>query len=240
MSLYFTFYEKLPRETDSVLPLSPGRSITFLNPYYLQKLKNRRILYEKFDYICSDGILPILLNRLWGMPKSTRCSFDMSSLARIVFDRLSSEGRGVYFLGSTIEVMEKFIGVMKRHYPNLSIEGSHHGYIKGKEMDVARDIIHSGAEVVVIGMGAPLQDEFALFLRECGFQGTIYTCGGFFHQTTQRLNYYPQWVDRWNLRAFYRLFHERYVLMRILRYYPQFIWGYSLFLLKLKKERLKR
>lgn len=232
MSVYSIFYKKLPCDIEEVLPNVEGRIITFLNPYYIELLKDKTPLYEKFDYICSDGILPIMLNRILGKPKSVRISFDMTSLAPKIFNYLSKNNSSIFFLGSSEECIDKFVKVIKNNYNLLNIIGWHHGYIKSDYDIVVNRIIESGTEVVVIGMGAPLQDEFAVYLKERGFKGTIYTCGGFFHQTTERINYYPKWINCWNLRTFYRLVHERYVWGRVIKYYPRFIIKYSLFLIK--------
>lgn len=234
MSIYSIFYEKLPHEMELLLPDKKGILVTFLNPYYIEILKDRIDLYCNFDYICSDGMFPVFLNRIWGMNKSKRISFDMTSLAKEVFEKISLSKQGIYFLGSNQENIENFVKTVIQNYTNLNIRGWHHGYIKDEYDFVVQDIINSGAEIVIIGMGAPLQDEFAVYLRNSGFGGIIYTCGGFFHQTTVRINYYPEWINRWNLRTLYRLIHERYVLGRVLKYYPRFIIRYSCFLLKMK------
>lgn len=230
MSIYSVFYEKLPLCIEELLPSRKGQSITFLNPYYIELLKDKVFLYEQFDYICSDGMVPIMLNNIWGKSKSVRISFDMTSLAKRVFDYCQKSKQSIFFLGSSQDSIDKFVKVIKTNYNTLNIAGWHHGYIKNEIDSVIDCILKSGAEVAVVGMGAPLQDEFVIYLRKKGFVGNIYTCGGFFHQTTEKINYYPKWVDTWNLRTFYRLIHERYVLKRVLKYYPRFIISYSLFL----------
>ena len=232
MSIYSIFYEKLPYRMEILLPQKKGKLITFLNPFYIEKQKKQLDLYSKFDYICSDGMLPIALNRFWNKRKSIRISFDMTSLAKCVFEYLSVSQQGTFFIGASQENINKFVELIKKSY-SMNISGWHHGYIKGKFDIMAKKIKQSGAEIVIIGMGAPLQDEFAVYLEESGFEGTVYTCGGFFHQTTERINYYPEWINRWNLRTFYRLIHERYVWGRIIKYYPRFVINYSLFLVKL-------
>lgn len=232
-NIYSVFYSKLPKNKALLLPEKRSKLVTFLNPYYLEVLKEYSYLYDEFDYICSDGILPVWINRLWCKKNTERISFDMTSLAIDIFENLSISGNGVYFLGSEQEKIDKFVNIIRKSYPKLNIKGWHHGYIKGKSNYMVDTIMTSGADIVIIGMGAPLQDEFAIHLRNNGFNGTIYTCGGFFHQTTERLNYYPEWINRWNLRTFYRLSRERYVWWRVFRYYPRFVINYSLFLKRL-------
>lgn len=236
-SIYSVFYNKLPKEKSLLLPEKPTKLVTFLNPYYIETLKGMAELYEKFDYICSDGILPVWMNQLWGVEKTERISFDMTSLAKEVFEYCSINGDGIYFIGSEVEKIDSFINVIRKNYPFLNIKGWHHGYIKERFDDMVKIIMSSKANVVIIGMGAPIQDQFAVYLKDKGFSGCVYTCGGFFHQTTERLNYYPEWINNWNLRTLYRLIHERYVWGRVFRYYPRFIVFYSMFLFNICRNK---
>lgn len=233
-SIYSVFYEKLPHQSELLLPDNTCKMVTFLNPYYIETLKGESELYQKFDYIASDGIIPVVLNRFWRHPKSTRISFDMSSFAKELFEKIEKTDLNIYFIGSEQRYIEKFIFTIKEEYPELNISGFRHGYIKNQFEEVAKAIIRSNPDIVVIGMGAPLQDQFAVYLHDSGFNGTIYTCGGFFHQTTEKINYYPDWVNKFNLRALYRIFQEPYVFKRIVKYYPYFIIRYSLFLWKMR------
>ena len=234
MNLYEIFYSKLPERLEELLPNESAKYITFLNPYYIEKYPDTEKLYEQFDYICSDGMVPIFMNKLFGQGRSWRCSFDMGSLAAKVFQWLAENKRTVYFLGTTNEKLKSFTQIIQKSFPALKISGTHHGYIKGMEEIVVKDILQRGPDVVVVGMGAPLQDEFSMRLKDAGFHGTVYTCGGFMHQTSEKLNYYPEWINRWNLRTFYRLARERYVWGRVLKYYPKFVLKYSFFLLAAK------
>lgn len=236
MKLYRIFYSKLPLQESELLPeVNKVKYITFLNPFYIEKYPHTEDLYKRFDFICSDGMIPIFLNKFWGKGRSWRCSFDMSGMAGKVFKWLLNNKKSVYFLGTTQEKIERFNLIILKNYPSLNIVGYHHGYIKGKEDDIVEEIKELKPSVVIIGMGAPLQDQFALRLKDAGFMGTVYTCGGFMHQTSDRLQYYPEWINRWNLRTFYRLTRERYVWGRVIKYYPKFIIKYSLFLLFGKK-----
>lgn len=237
--IYDLFYEKLPDTASQVMPEYQGcRLVTFLNPYYMIKLQNSSYdLYKEFDYVCSDGIGPIILNKFWHKPKSERISFDMSGgnnndgLAGRVFSKCSEDGVGVYILGSTGDSVEKFVEVVSAAFPMLKICGYHDGYIKDSWDESIDAVITSGAKVAIVGMGAPLQEKAAVDLKTRGFVGTVYTCGGFIHQTTAKMRYYPDWVDRYNLRALYRIFHEEGMFMRFVESYPLFIISYSRYLL---------
>ena len=81
---------------------------------------------------------------------------------------------------------------------------------------------------IVVGIGSPLQEKYALeivsFLKKNSYRGVILTCGGFITQTaiSKRKNreFYPFWIDKLNLRWFYRCFKQPYVLKRIILNYP--------------------
>ena len=234
-SLYQQFFNKLPIDIACLLPTGSSKLVTFLNPYYIEKLKHGvSDVYRQFNFICSDGIVPIILNSMLSSKSSPRISFDMTSLAPKVFEKAIESNYSIYFLGSTEENICSFVRIISTYYPQLKIVGCNHGFIKGKYKEHAQIIIDSGADIAILGMGAPQQDEFAVFLKDQGFNGTIYTCGGFIHQTVSKLHYYPKWIDKYNLRTFYRLLKERYVWGRLFRYYPKFIINYSCFLFSIR------
>jgi N-acetylglucosaminyldiphosphoundecaprenol N-acetyl-beta-D-mannosaminyltransferase len=236
--IYKLFYEKLPDSLEDVMPVYSGcKIVTCLCPHYFITLQQESYsLYEEFNYICSDGILAILLNKLMGRKKSIRLSFDSTSMASPVFNSVIENGEKLYVLGAKQGEIERAIDSFKIKYPEISIAGFHHGYIKGKETCIADSIVSSGAKVCIIGMGAPAQDEMAVLLKKRGFVGTVYTCGGFIHQVQETMNYYPKWVDKLELRWLYRVFNEKGLLKRILHSFPPFIISYSLFLHKIKNK----
>ena len=231
--IYGYFYEKQPPSINSVLPrYDNGYFVTFLNPYSTEIAKDYLYLYEKADYICSDGILPIVINKLCKKNRTQRMSFDMTSLAPIIFRKLSNDQQSVYFIGSTTENIEAFIRNIMTEYPQLIISGFINGYLTDEDkIRVYDDILCKKPSTIVIGMGTPLQDKLAYDIRRIGYDGNIYTCGGFFHQTANSAQYYPKCIDRLNLRWLYRMYKEKYVLKRVLLYYPIFIVRYLIYLI---------
>ena len=120
--------------------------------------------------------------------------------------------------------------IIQNSFPFLNIVGYHHGFINGQESLIANEIIDINPDVVVVGMGALVQDRFAVLLRDLGCRSSIYTCGGFLHQTVNRINYYPKWINRLHLRTLYRLIKEPYVWKRVILYYPRFVCKYIYYL----------
>lgn len=55
-------------------------------------------------------------------------------------------------------------------------------------------------------------------MKENGYQGIGFTCGGFFSQLSiKSIQYYPQWMDRFNFRFLYRFYKEKHTRKRYLK-----------------------
>lgn len=235
--IFQIFYDKLPGKVEEIMPVyDRPYLITCLTPRYMTLMdENCYDYYQQFNHICSDGMGAIKLNKLCGKAKSQRLSFDMTSMAKMVFNELNENGYGLYVLGDEQEKVEKFATSVKTTFANLNVVGFHNGFIKNCKKEVYDEILNSGAKVVIIGMGAPLQDITAIELKEAGFVGTIYTCGGFIHQCAESMQYFPKWVDKLNIRFLYRYKSEKGMFKRDIEAMAAFM-KYAVFLLfNLKK-----
>lgn len=186
---------------------------TCVNPFSYHLVRRYPELYSEMDGLFVDGMTMCWLIRiLWGK-RVPRLSFDMSGIAAELFKYLNSVAtdRSIYFLGTRQDVLEKTISQFRKSYPRMNIAGFRNGYFIDNDdrRRAIAEIVRSDSDFAVIGMGSPLQEQFALDLKNAGYKGIVFTCGGFLHQTANRINYYPDWVNKYNLRAFYRLFHEK-------------------------------
>ena len=231
--IYQIFYDKLPNTLNDILPVYDRcKLVTCLNPYYLVKLTPIDYsLYENFDYIPSDRMGPIKLNKYCGHQKSIRLSFDLSAMAGPVFRDMISHNESMYVLGAKPGEVDKSVQTIKQNFEGIKIAGFHHGYINDSKQQIIEEIKMSGAKVVIIGMGAPMQDEMAVLLKNSGYIGSVYTCGGFIHQIQENIMSFPEWSNKLGLRWMYRLFTQRGMLKRLLQTYPKFVITYVWFLL---------
>lgn len=219
-----TFDEELLLETR-------GRAYTFLNPVsYLSALDNKE-LFAKFDGIFADGSILVSAIKLLYGKNVTRRSFDMTSMAPVLLDFANRNGKSVYIVASRQEQVEQAVEIFKERYPNLIFAGYRNGYFSSEsEMDVeARKIAELNPDFVIVGMGILMQERFLLKVKEAGFKGIGFTCGGFIHQTAKNeIDYYPDWVDRTNLRFVYRMYKEPHTRKRYLQaaflFPTRFIW----------------
>lgn len=237
--IYQVFYDKLPFSMEDIMPVYEGcQLVTCLNAFYMVKLKQEDYhWYNEFDFIASDGMGPIKLNKICGHPKSVRLSFDLSTMAGPVFRDMMEHGESLYVLGAKPGEVERSVETIKNNFEGIRIAGFHHGYIKDCKNEVIKEIIKSGAKICIIGMGAPMQDEMAVLLKRAGFIGSIYTCGGFIHQTQVTMVSFPKWTNKLGLRWLYRIFTQRGMLKRLIETYPKFVVTYICFLLfKIRKS----
>lgn len=235
-TLYDIVHRKLPASIRDILPeRNRPRIITCLNVRSMYQIRNRPELYGDFDYICMDGKIGIRLQRLMGYRLTSRISFDETSMAPLVYRSVIETGGTIYFIGSHETTIGAFVEKIKASYPEMNICGYSHGYIKDTMEDAISEILRINPDVVVAGLGIPLQDVFAVEMKKRGYPGTVYTCGGYIHQTAmaKTLQYYPRWIDRYDLRFLYRLYKEKEARRRLV-YAPAYL---TLYLYQLARMR---
>lgn len=193
---------------------------TFLNPVsYLDALDNKD-LFSKFDGIFADGSVLVAAIRMLYGKKIERRSFDMTSVAPQLFDYAMQNNKSVYIVASKQEQVEKAVAIFKEKWTGLNIIGFRNGYFANQEEQEqeAMHIAEVNPDFLIVGMGAVMQEKFLILAKEKGFKGVGFTCGGFIHQVAQGdMDYYPAWVDKWNLRFVYRFFKERHTRRRYLK-----------------------
>ena len=213
-----------------------GKAYTYLNPVsYLTALDNKE-LFSQLDGIFADGGLLVKAIKMVYGKQVTRRSFDMTSMAPELFAYVAKHGKTIYIVASTQEQVEKAMEIFRERYPKVKFAGYRNGYFASEsEMDVeAKYIAKLNPDFLIVGMGALMQEKFLLKVKNAGYQGVGFTCGGFIHQTSKNeIDYYPAWVDKTNLRFVYRMWKEphtrkRYVMAGLLfpaRFIAEKIFG---------------
>jgi N-acetylglucosaminyldiphosphoundecaprenol N-acetyl-beta-D-mannosaminyltransferase len=221
------YFSKVPHDINEVMP-GKKKTITCLSYYSYYLAYNSDVRYVEFDYIAIDGILVKKLYNLIHKNKTMRISTDMTSLVPLIIDYAITNDSSIYFLGAKQKEIERFVKTIKQSFPKLNIAGYRNGYFSSiqERLEFLREIKREKADIVFIGTGAPLQDKMSLELKSIGFEGTVYTCGGFIHQTQTDINYYPSLINKLNLRLLYRIFNERNVIKKIFPAIFVFLYHY--------------
>lgn len=197
--------------------------VTFVNPhswFIKRKIRDYAEDLQGFDWVLPDGIGVVKALRWAEDTDSVRLSFDGTSLYHPVFGLLDKRNAAVYVVGGVPGVAVSAGVRMKQDYSGIHIAGVRDGF--GDWDETLDDIIASKADFVLCGMGAPRQEHFLLALQARGFKGTAFTCGGFLDQLAETTQYYPSWINRFELRWVYRLYKEPRRLGRryLVEYFP--------------------
>jgi N-acetylglucosaminyldiphosphoundecaprenol N-acetyl-beta-D-mannosaminyltransferase len=191
-------------------PAGHSTIVTFVNPHACflgKKYPDYLRLLEEFDVVSCDGIGMILACHLSGLPDIRREAFDLTSLAPPVLHWAATRGKSVVLVGGKQGVAQQAAEILQRIVPRLRIDASFPGF--GTGPSAALDHCNKWqTELVICGMGAPLQERFLARLVGTGWKGAAFTCGGFLDQTAEGGEYFPDWADRLNVRFLYRLARE--------------------------------
>lgn len=172
-------------------------------------------------YFCDGMLMSSFMSRVTGRTIG-RVSFDFTSIADQVLGGAERLGKRVYFVGARQAELELFMLKIQALYPRLHIAGYHNGYFDAAEAEAIRaDICRSEANILIVGLGAGLQEQFEQEVLRAGFRGVAFTCGGFIRQEAlASRQYYPALINRLHLRAFYRMYREPHTIKRYLIDYP--------------------
>ena len=199
--------------------LETNQAFSFINFASIGSFLDRQP--DRIAYFCDGMLMSSFMSRVTGRA-ITRVSFDFTSLADPVFTLAEKQGKRLYVVGARQDELDRFLDKIRARYPALIIVGAHDGYF-----DVARaaiihaDIRRSAADILIIGLGAGLQEQFAQQALRGGFTGVAFTCGGFIRQQAGAgHHYYPELINRLHLRAFYRMYREPHTIKRYLIDYP--------------------
>jgi N-acetylglucosaminyldiphosphoundecaprenol N-acetyl-beta-D-mannosaminyltransferase len=122
-----------------------------------------------------------------------------------------SQGLGVYFYGSTDNVLEKLSNNLKAKFPRLNIAGMESPPFRAltavEDAAVVDRINSSGAKIVFIGIGCPKQEAFAFEHRNSIHAVQLCVGAAFdFHAGTKKIA--PPWMQKRGLEWLFRLVQE--------------------------------
>lgn len=112
----------------------------------------------------------------------------------------------VFFLGGREGVAEAAAQNTMADCPNLTVAGTHHGYFSPREEDeVIAKINASGARVVFVAFGVPLQDTWIARVRHRLHAPVILGVGGLLDFASGRIPRAPKWMRKSGTEWLYRL-----------------------------------
>ncbi|WP_162010832.1 WecB/TagA/CpsF family glycosyltransferase [Nitrosococcus halophilus] len=146
---------------------SSGKSnIFFLNADCLwksRKDKEYRDILNQASLLLPDGVGLRLATRIFGSRMRDNCNG--TDLSPVLMKIAAKKGYKIYFLGGRNGIADQAAENMRRRIPGIKITGSYSGYFDS-DKDVIERINTSGAEILFVAMGVPLQEKWISHNRE--------------------------------------------------------------------------
>lgn len=170
------------------------------------------------DRIFADGIGVKLAARWAG--HSLRDNVNGTDLFPVLCQHAARAGVGIFLFGAREGRAQSAGQKMQRANPGLRISGCHHGYIKdaAAEAEVIDAINDSGADIVLVALGAPSQELWIARNRHRLRPAVVVGVGGLFDYYSGSVTRAPLVVRKLSLEWMWRLAMEprrlarRYVL----------------------------
>ena len=218
----------------SALDRQARTRIAFVNPDCVNIAARdqayRRTL-DKFEWVCADGIGMKIAGSLLGQP--VRQNLNGTDLFPRLCAALSHSGHSLFLLGARPDVAKEAARWALARYPELNIAGTRSGYFSSmEEDDVVAAIRASGADVLLVAMGAPRQEIW--LERNLEATGAIVGMGvgGLFDFYSGRIARAPLWLREIGGEWIYRLVQEPGRMWR------RYLVGNWIFLYRIIVEKL--
>jgi N-acetylglucosaminyldiphosphoundecaprenol N-acetyl-beta-D-mannosaminyltransferase len=205
------------------------RRVSYVNAHVLnQSFSNpdlRRAL-QGSDLVYCDGYGVRLAAKLIGLPvphRMTGADWIWGAAALCEQSR-----RSVYLLGSEPGSSAEAAAALRRWYPRLDVQGTHHGYFEigsPHSERVLEDIAEHRPDILLVGMGTPQQELWVDRYVDRLEAGVIWTVGALFDYLSGRMPRAPHWIADHGFEWIFRLVVEpRRMWRRYLLGNPAFLW----------------
>lgn len=146
-------------------------------------------------------------------------------LVDAICQRAAAGGKRVFLLGAKHATVEKLASMLRARHHNLHIDFAD-GYFARDESEARVALINSsGADILFVGMGVPLQEYFLAEQWERLNVGLAIAVGGSFEVLAGQRLRAPRWVQNVGMEWLFRLVQEpRRLFSRYLVTNTQFLW----------------
>ena len=143
-------------------------------------------------------------------------------------------GYSLFLLGSREEHLRDAVERIHARHPGLRIAGTHHGYFakSGEESEaIVRTIQTANPDILFVGFGMPLQEDWIRANKEQLAAQAILPCGSMIEYASGRKALAPAWMSTHGLEWVYRLFQEPG------RLWKRYLLGNPLFIYRVLRQR---
>jgi N-acetylglucosaminyldiphosphoundecaprenol N-acetyl-beta-D-mannosaminyltransferase len=220
---------KMQEAIDSILRHAQQRKVAnfaFVNADCLNKVWNQawyQTVLARMQEVYADGIGVKLAAKMLGVQIAD--NVNGTDLFPLLCQQAADQDLKLFLLGAQSDVVEACAENMKNRFQNLQITGVQHGYFKEEDsLKVINQINSSDADIVIIALGAPLQEYWMNHYRQHIQPSVCIGVGGCFDFYSGRISRAPAWLRKLSLEWVWRLMQEPQ------RMWQRYIIGNPLFL----------
>jgi len=210
VSLFRRFLGEAVRTREQLL-------VSIANPNYVMAAQRDVGLRENinsFDLNLADGWGVVLAARVLGRRLPSRMAVD--DLTDDLFGPAAEGAWRVYLLGCAPGVAPKAGDNVEKWYPGVHIVGTQHGHwgavdgrIPAAHADrLVAEINEVKPDIMLVGLGTPLQQAFIMENRDRLEVPVMMTCGAYFEHLAERREWYPGWVLKLRIGFLYRFYRD--------------------------------
>lgn len=208
--------------------------IFFVNPDCMNKMvsdADYRKALGTADHILPDGIGLVIAGKMLGTP--LRENINGTDMLPWLCAMAAEERQSIFLLGGKPGVAEQAAESIEASH-GVSIAGTFHGYFdRDKESSKVIDAINaSGATLLLVAFGAPLQEQWIARHRSELMPTILMGVGGLFDFYSGNIRRAPRWMREIGLEWVYRLMQEP------ARMWKRYVIGNPLFLYRVMKWKL--
>jgi N-acetylglucosaminyldiphosphoundecaprenol N-acetyl-beta-D-mannosaminyltransferase len=189
-----------------------------------QKMRN---FYSLAYHIHIDGMSLVYLGRISQYPVRREHRVTYLDWIYPMMALIEQENWRVFYLGGKPGVAQIAVNRLLKEYPNLQIE-VHHGYFNKSNQEnsiIIKKIANFKTNILMVGMGMPLQEHWILENYEKIQTNVILSAGACLDYIAGEIPSPPRWIGKVGFEWLFRLYSEPRRLWRRYLLEPWFIVG---------------
>lgn len=165
----------------------------------------------KESLIMIDGMPIIWISKLLGLKLSRQHRMTSLDYFDDLFTIASAKSWKIDYVGSTPEVLDKGIKLLKQRFPKLDIDGKH-GYFDiddksstGRQGEILQWLKNRNSDILIVGMGMPRQEEWIESIKATTPHSALIPVGAYLEYQVGSLKLPPRWMGQLGIEWLFRL-----------------------------------
>jgi len=186
-------------------------TVLYHNLHSLYSYFTSKTLQEDYENttVLVDGMPVVWLMKANGIPVTRDHRITYVDFIMPMMKLARDQGLKVFHVGQKAEIQQEAMNVIRNQVPGIEIAG-HDGYFdQSANSDESQLVIEQmnqfGADIVLVGFGAPKQEAWLSANREKINATTVFACGACMEYVAGAVRTPPRWMGRTGLEWAFRL-----------------------------------